>query len=444
MVCFPEPEGYADRVVSAPRRSRSGSRWRPLLVLVLGGAGSACAAETHVNLLDGCVTPGEACGEGLICDAALVCVERDAGGGVTGNPGSGGMVELPDGGLNALLDGACVAWDSTPQPLPTSLMLVVDVSGSMAEPVDGDSDRSRWDITYEALTDALGALPRSTAVGMLLFPNRLTPDNNTVPQPADECIEVNELVPIEPLGTDHSSQRELLEDALRWVDVVAGTPTHDAYVVARSELERSATAGSRHILLITDGQPTYSLGCVGTGADAVPDWPIVEEIAVAYAAGTSTFVIGAPGSEQTEDVGGDARPWLSRAASAGGTAKADCSHAGPTFCHFDMVDEPSFADALERALAQISGEIVPCVYDLPRPPDGQALDPTAVNVVWSSDGNSDKLLLRNDAQDCLEGWRYVEDGRRIEVCPESCQRVQAASSSEVVLVFGCTTEAVIY
>jgi hypothetical protein len=409
------------------------------LVLPVGVAAASCAAQTHVDLLQECDTPGSECADGRLCSEDYRCVPRDTFL-LDGGPPSyqGGIVDLPDGGLPELLDGACATWESRSEPLPTSLMLIVDVSWSMNEWAPGGD--TRWEVTHRALEAALEALPETTAVGLLLFPNRPT-SAGLEPRPSSECVNVEEMVPIAPLGSGRSSQREALASALHEAAIDEKTPTHDAYVIARQELEWSALPENRHLLLITDGQPTLSLGCVEPGFDAVEE-PIIDEIRMARQAGTRTFVIGSPGSEETErgDFGEDARTWLSRAATAGGTDKEVCSHAGPTFCHFDMVDEPDFSVALADALAEIAGEILPCDYELPMPDHDLHIDPAAVNVVWSPAEGTEKLFLRNDSADCQEGWRYVEGGTRIELCPQSCERVQANREGDLTLIFGCETE----
>src|SRR5690606_30076251 len=94
------------------------------------------------------------------------------------------------------------------------------------------------------------------------------------------------------------------------------TPTHDAYKHALDNSMRVTNVpGSRYMLLITDGVPTYALQCVGSGFpnDPSPTEPIVDEIAAAAADGIKTFIVGSPGSENDGN-GGDARPWMSRGA----------------------------------------------------------------------------------------------------------------------------------
>jgi hypothetical protein len=111
------------------------------------------------------------------------------------------------------------------------------------------------------------------------------------------------------------------------------------------------------MLLITDGAPTMRETCIAP-LDGVKDMPtdvIIEDIAAAFDEGILTFLIGSPGSEQSSQSDtADMRPWLSRAAKAGGTAAEGCDSEGPNFCHMDMTVQPDFAVAL-RALRPSMG-----------------------------------------------------------------------------------------
>jgi hypothetical protein len=136
---------------------------------------------------------------------------------------------------------------------------------------------------------------------------------------------------------------------------------------------------------------------------------------------------------------------LSRAADAGDTASAGCSHEGPDFCHFDMTQAPDFGAALRNALAQITGQIISCSYDLPTPPPGEELDLTKVNVVHTPGDGEPVLIPQTGDGSCSEGWRY-QNGT-IELCESTCQRVRAArvavrlcnaAGSGVLKFFDCT------
>jgi len=400
------------------------------------GPGLYCSAQGYCTA--DCAPVGALCGAGRTCTSRGRCVPSETLTGTGGNGHTGGLVALAPGSVGDIRANACVEWRSNPDPLPTLLMTVVDVSGSMDEAVSEAT--TKWEVTRIALTEAIATMPGSTLVGMLLYPNRETSASDE-PRPVAACVNVGGLVPVAPLQDPSMTQLDRLLSTLWGADVVGGgTPTHDAYTYALSALRVSVPEGAAHLLLITDGQPTYSLGCVGTGRaeDPVDEQPIVRAIAAARENGTRTFVIGSPGSEGTGADGLDARPWLSRAASAGGTAREACSHDGPVYCHFDMVDEPDFAMGLSSALGRITGTIMPCEYVIPAPPTGKTLDPEAVHVVWTLEDGSQHELLRDDRNECGEGWRFTGDGGRVALCPASCQRIRSASGDQLELFFGCS------
>ena len=81
------------------------------------------------------------------------------------------------------------------------LMLVVDVSGSMLAPAGGS--QTKWEVTRDALTDAVGELPATVAAGMLFYPNfdaGLPAPAYTEPQSPEACVDVDKMIPIGLLG----------------------------------------------------------------------------------------------------------------------------------------------------------------------------------------------------------------------------------------------------
>jgi hypothetical protein len=216
------------------------------------------------------------------------------------------------------------------------------------------------------------------------------------------------------------------------------TPTHDAYRLALTAFQASSPATSpRFMLLITDGQPTLALGCMDGPCDNATDVEvIIGEIAAARAGGIRTFILGSPGSEKTVNNTGDARPWLSRAAEAGGTAPAGCSHAGLNFCHFDMVQQADFAAGLRAALVSIAGQVAACSYNRPPAPTGEKLDPDKVNLVYRTGQGTNLQILRSSSATCTDGWYYGDDDK-LNLCSTTCETVLADRMAGLELLFGC-------
>lgn len=352
--------------------------------------------------------------------------------------GDGGVVDLTPEQVENIETGACAGWSTEGEALPAVLMLVVDVSGSMESDAPG-SNRSKWAITREALSSAIDGLGAATAAGVLYYPNQGTSQSNG-PTDIDECVNIDELVPIDTLGAQGSPVRDGLQQSLDDANTGGGTPTHDAYQYALDNGMRAyQSSADKFMLLITDGQPTFSQGCDGTGMvdDPVDEQPIVDAIAAAAQDGVRTFVIGSPGSESNQSTGADARPWLSRAAEAGQTAAANCSHTGSPYCHMDMTEEPDFAEALAAGLGEIVGQISSCTYAIPAPPAGQEIDLNKVNLIVTTGGES-QLVKPDSMGACTEGWQINADDQ-IVLCETTCQRVQGDGGASVKLLFGCAS-----
>ncbi|MET0791057.1 MAG: hypothetical protein ABW061_06005, partial [Polyangiaceae bacterium] len=361
----------------------------------------------------------------------------------------------------SITNAACAAWTGQGENLPAVLELVIDTSLSMDDPAPG-SMSSKWVVMRQALTAAIAGLPASVSLGALYYPNE-NARSSSAAQDVTACVNTRAMVPIAALGPAGSRQRTTINSSLQALRPASYTPTHDAYKYALdSGLEPYQSTAAKFMLLITDGAPTMSLGCImaaptggmtgagggfggpgGVGgpttiADA-PTAPIVAEIAGAKASNNvRTFVIGSPGSEMSSQGGMDMRPWLSAAATAGGTATPGCSDAGPAFCHLDMTQAPDFGAALQAGLASIAGQVVdPCTFTIPPPPNGQSIDPNLTNLILTAADGSAKLVLPDNSGTCTEGWQF--DGtNQVVLCSQTCSEVKADPQAHVQVVFGCS------
>ncbi|HYO93615.1 MAG TPA: vWA domain-containing protein [Polyangiaceae bacterium] len=365
-------------------------------------------------------------------------------GGSTGVPGGGagggatfdgGKLPLTPQEVTQIRGDACAGWSIEGEALPAVMQLVVDVSSSMNQTPRGARE-TKWESTREALLEAVvgvdgSGLPASVGLGMLFYPNVPSSTPSAQPRNISACVNVDAMVPIALLGGETAAQRTLVRTSIERVQLASSTPTHDAYRHAlQNALLTTRLSGQRYMLLITDGEPTLSLGCVnGTGSlNAVDPAPIVQEITAAAAQGIKTFLIGSPGSENN-------RRWMSRAAVIGGTALAGCREDGPNYCHMDMTQSADFSQALRDGLADVAGQIAPCSYAFPPPPSGQVLDTNKVNLIVKS-GSQSSLVLRDDVGDCTQGWQ-LNANQEVVLCPQTCAEVQADASMSVELVFGC-------
>ncbi|MBN1610899.1 MAG: VWA domain-containing protein [Polyangiaceae bacterium] len=347
---------------------------------------------------------------------------------------------------------ACQDQLQVPEPFDVILMFVVDVSKSMLQ--TSNTGNTKWDDTKAALQSVIDGLPDNVAMGVLYYPN-MNPPPEEHEDPTDDpsaCVNVDALVPPELMK---NKQRQALTDSLTAVDdreaVLGGTPTYTAYTVGLAAVQESDLPGNKYVVLMTDGEPTYGVGCVGNGttmADNIkPEFITDTQAAIegAWDVGASdipvgTFVIGSPGSEMTYTKS-DARPWLSEAARLGGTAPVDCDDNGPVYCHFDLTDPSvNFAQGLNNALAQILGQIVACAYSPPTPPNGLDLDLSEVGIKFM-DGNEDQyvvpLVTKADCNDGAQGWYWNSDKTKIRLCEETCTLVRSDARAGIQVLYGC-------
>lgn len=383
--------------------------------------------------------------------AALVvaCGGGDDTSNVNGGPGSGsntgkggsvmigtaGNGTLPGsgGGVTTITkDRACADSSAAADAIPAVVEMVVDTSGSMnwAPGTDENPPRgedSKWDITSVALKDAVAELPASVAVGINFYPNT---------RGDDPCIQNRVALGIDLLGAANSAQRRNFNRAIDGANPQGGTPTHAAFLFGSETVTKAMVDGQKFVLLITDGVPTRMLDCSGDGQNAVDSAPLIKAVGESFAAGgVKTFVIGSPGSE-------GARTDLSKMATAGHTATAGCSDAGPNYCHLDMTTAADFAAALADGLAAIAGQIGTCEYTVPPPPNGKTINPGQVNVLYTKGDGTESSIGQDATGTCAAGWVYDDavNPTKITLCGADCDAVKADHGAKIDLIFGCDTE----
>ncbi len=356
----------------------------------------------------------------------------EPGGGAAGEeggaPGMGGMQ-------------SCAETNEAAKLVPANLLFLIDKSGSMnCNPPEGDAavnarcaefpvqedpnTPSKWEVASSALADALGTLAGQSNVsaGLTLFPQ-----SNTCGVSADPVVEIAKL---------DATQKRAMSDVLDGVSPAGETPIAGATILAYQHLSDALRAGSLRgntfVVLMTDGAETCKQSelpkLLATDVPHARDFNI------------RTFVIGAPGSES-------ARSLLSQIAWEGGTATtADCDHSDTApdvgDCHFDMTTSKDFAKDLNAALQKISrNAVLTCDYDVPTNPNGGGVDRSKVNVTFEPGGGKPETIKLDDTASCdqANGWQYSEDGSKIVLCGDACDRVQGDPDGEVRIELGCPT-----
>lgn len=337
----------------------------------------------------------------------------------------------------------CQGWAVEVEAQPSIIQFVVDISGSMNDVTDSTAGVSKWNVTRNALKDAIRVLPETWGIGIVFYPNMMV-DPSDVVRSSSACVDSSNDVALSIATAEHKGA---LFAALDAVEPTGATPTYDAYSIALDErLNKTTLPGNRYIVLITDGQPTQGRGCVGSGAISDPQPPddIIALVAHAQAQHlVQTFVVGSPGSEKNAFTGADVRGWLSQAARTGGTSPVGCSDAGPNFCHFDVSQSQDFSAALGLALTTITRSAVSCSFGVPLPAGNAELDPAKVNMIYNDGKGGYFLVLPGETNACDKGWSFVGSAYdTVEVCGSTCSLIQANPMSRLSIVFGCVDKGV--
>jgi hypothetical protein len=98
--------------------------------------------------------------------------------------------------------------------------------------------------------------------------------------------------------------------------------------------------------------------------------------------------------------------------------------------------------AIFKKIAQgvVEGTKVACDFAVPVAPDGKMLDRETVEVVYSQTG-ADPISFRRvqDVESCSgQSGSFFFRGETIQLCSDTCTRVQADSTAKVDVRFGCT------
>jgi hypothetical protein len=85
-----------------------------------------------------------------------------------------------------------------------------------------------------------------------------------------------------------------------------------------------------------------------------------------------------------------------------------------------------------------------CEWDVPAAPAGETFERMKTNVQINVDGKTEMLLKAQTVDSCgmRDGWHYDDESapKRVVACPTTCQRLQAAESAAVDVLFGCATQ----
>ena len=335
-----------------------------------------------------------ACGPGSVGGDDNGGGDRDGGNGGGDGGGGGG-----DGGIIPGSDANCgqqeIPLERT--EAPPDLLIVLDKSGSMNEPINpiNPFSRSKWSVMVNALKTLTTATEATIRYGMSLFP---TDDDCGVDSGTVVSIDIN-----------HAS--EIAAALSPFVTGPGGgTPAHLGLQEALATYQsQPPQVGGRYVLFATDGAPN----CGGDDGEAPTGPETVAAVRALAAAGIKTYVLGF-GTVSTEE----ARV-LNEAAEAGGVPRATTE---PYFFSADTEEE------LQTVLEQIAGGIVvpSCSFALNSPP------PNPNDVTVLVDGMA---VPRNASH--TNGWDYAPDANTITLFGSYCDRLLNGQIMNVQFIYGC-------
>jgi hypothetical protein len=170
------------------------------------------------------------------------------------------------------------------------------------------------------------------------------------------------------------------------------------------------------VVVFLDGAPVLDFEC--EGGPAALEKVAAELASLADQGVARTVFVAAPGSN------------------AGDQARALAELGGCPDCFVDYSDIPNFADE-SFGLMTLPGEIEPCGFPLPSPPEGESLDLASVTLVATFDDSPRERIPRLD--DCADapGFTLSDDGY-VTLCPTTCDRMLDAFSTHFGLTSECT------
>lgn len=358
-----------------------------------------------------------------------------AGGGDAGGAGgaAGGGVNLM-GGMTGGNDPVCQAKEQPGQRVPANLLIILDRSGSM-------QDGGKWSAAVGALNTMVDTAAPDLKVGLLRYPEN-TPNPNMcnpfdictfLPCQLDhECTDIAKQpnVPVGPL----SQTRDQIKNIVSITDPNGGTPTRWALKRGWEYMKNLGGEGDKFVLLVTDGEPTTASAPIGCSPAAGLECGQLSDIAKETTdARTGTpsvrsFVIGAPGTESSQEV-------LSGIAQNGGTCRPGGSPANLT-CHY-QIGSANFEKDLADTLKAITGSVSNCTYNVPTP-ENEMVDPDKVNVIITTSDGEQTIGKDSTHQN---GWDYTDDSKsKIQIYGAPCDAINQGPSASVKIALGCQTK----
>lgn len=316
---------------------------------------------------------------------------------------------------------ACAVASTEVGLLPVHLAFAFDVSGSMGKGDKAWHDKKlKWDPVVRATRSFFeDASTMGLSASLTFFPGDGDED--------ERCDAQRYAVPDVPMTALPSPAFYSAIQAIEPKDEGdwrGGTPTLFVLQGTRGFLKTLAEKqrGKFVMVLVTDGYPQ---GC-DDAADSVD--AVVAEARAAAAEGVRTYVIGVanPPISGAPDTVTD----LQKVAVAGQTEKTYLIATG---------NESATAEAFKSAVSAIKEAAASCEVAIPAPEPGRSFDKRKVAVNLKLDGGQSRALDYDAECKSKDAWHYddVADPKRIALCAETCDAVQAEPKLRVEVQFAC-------
>jgi hypothetical protein len=333
-------------------------------------------------------------------------------------PGNqGGAVVQIGGSSGAGLAGApatCASARAEAGLLSVHLAFAFDVSGSMGK---GDKPWHDRALKWEPVVAATRSFLESPAAAGLMASMTFFPDDGGEDE---RCDDASYLEPDVEMTALPSVDFGVALDEIGAGEWRGGTPTLHVMrgIISYVEGQRANAPGKYAAVLVTDGYPQ------DCDDDEISN---LSELVAGVAAELPTYVVGVanPPLDDAPDTVSD----LEQVAIAGGTAPAYL---------IDTGDPRATAERFRAAIAAIRGAAIPCVVDIPAPPDGRTFDKQSVVVRYQSSAAASSLTY-DPSCTASPAWHYDDPAnpRQIVVCDGACETLKADASARLDVEFGC-------
>lgn len=345
---------------------------------------------------------------GAVAMGVALTISCASGGQRSGNSGGeGGTDLLPQGGMGGEGE-ACALYELTAEVKPVNLYVMFDKSSSMAG--------SKWDAAKAGMTAFVqDAASDGLKVALRFFPR----DADATPACDQQAYE-------EPT-VDFTALPDGAAAIVAAMEAEApdgfSTPIYPALggaILEGIEVAENSPGEVSAVLLVTDGAPEGPADMCG-GVD--PEDPqVLADLAAAGAAfdpPVATYVVGLPGVDQAT---------ANLIAAAGGTDEAI------------LVASTNVESEFQQALSKVRGDALPCSYEVPEQVLSGEVSIGLVNVEITQPGGEPETVPFDPS--CTgEGWHYddQQSPTSIDLCPDSCQHLEANPGVSIRVVLGCTT-----